>query len=58
MFEGLGACAAAVPVGTVAPPAQRPEASVARVMESAAGFVAKGAVAVGEQVKARRNAPQ
>jgi hypothetical protein len=45
VFEQLQAGAAAVPVGTVAPPpAQQPEPSVARVLALAAGHVAKGAV--------------
>ena len=57
VFEQLQAGAAAVPVGTVAPaPAQRPEPTVARVLASAAGHVAKGAVSVGGQVRAARSA--
>jgi len=57
VFEQLQAGAAAVPVGTVAPaPAQRPEPTVARVLALAAGHVAKGAVSVGEQVRAARSA--
>jgi hypothetical protein len=47
-----------VPVGTVAPPAVRPEANVAGVLETVAGLVAKGASAVGEQLKANRSRPQ
>jgi hypothetical protein len=54
VFDHLRDCAAAVPVGTVPPPAVRPEADVAGVLETVAGLVAKGAVAVGEQVRANR----
>jgi hypothetical protein len=65
VLELLQARAAAIPVGTVAPPpAQQPEPSVARVLALAAGHVAKGAVAglvarnagaAGEQVGAQRD---
>jgi hypothetical protein len=55
VFDYLRDCAAAVPVGTVPPPAARPEANVARVLETVAGLVAKGAGAVGEQVRANRS---
>lgn len=55
VFDQLQAGAAAVPVGTIAPaPAQQPEPTVARVLALAAGHVAKGAVSVGEQVRASR----
>lgn len=54
VFDYLRDCAAAVPVGTVPPPAVRPEANVAGVFETVAGLVAKGAGAVGEQVRAHR----
>jgi hypothetical protein len=62
VFDLLRHCAAAVPVGTVPPPAARPEANVAGVPDRVAGLVAKGAGAVAEQVKAhcsgsRRSAP-
>ena len=57
VFEQLQAGAAAVPVGTVAPPpAQRPEPTVARALALVAGHVAKGAVSVGGQVRAARSA--
>ena len=55
VFDYLRECVPAVPVGTVPPPAVRPEANVARVLETVAGLVAKGAVAAGEQVKANRS---
>jgi hypothetical protein len=55
VFEQLQARAAAVPVGTVPPaPEQRPEPSVARVLASAAGHVAKGTVRVSGHVRAAR----
>lgn len=55
VFDHLRDCAAAVPVGTVPPPAVRLEANVAGVLETVAGLVAKGAGAVGEQVRANRS---
>jgi len=56
VFEQLRARAAAVPVGTVPPaPEQRPEPSVARVLASAAGHVAKGAVSVSGHLRAARS---
>lgn len=55
VFDYLRDCAAAVPVGTVPPPAVRPEANLAGVLETVAGLVAKGAGAVGEQVRANRS---
>ena len=59
VFEQLRARAAAVPVGTVPPaPEQRPEPSVARVLASAAGHVAKGAVSVSGHVRAARSPSQ
>lgn len=57
VFDYIRDCAAAVPVGTVAPPAVRPEANVAGVLETVAGLVAKGAGTVGEQVRANRSRP-
>ena len=57
VLEQLRARAAAVAVGTVAPaPEQRPEPTIARVLASAAGHLAKGAVSVGGQVRAARSA--
>ena len=55
VFDYLRGCAAAVPVGTVPPPAVRPEANVARVLDTVAALIAKGAGAVGEQVRANRS---
>jgi hypothetical protein len=55
VFDYLRDCAAAVPMGTVPPPAVRPEANVAGVLETVAGLVATGAGAVGEQVRAHRS---
>lgn len=57
VFEQLQAGAAAVPLGTVPPPPeQRPDPTVARVLASAAGHLAKGAVSVGGHVRAGRTA--
>jgi hypothetical protein len=57
VFEQLQASAAAVPLGTVPPPPEQgPEPAVARVLASAAGHLAKGAVSVGGHVRASRSA--
>ena len=55
VFDHLRDRAAAVPVGTVPPPAVRPESDVAGVLETVAGLVAKGAGVVSEQVRANRS---
>ena len=57
VFDYLRDRAVAVPVGTVPPPAVRPEANVARRLDTVAGLVAKGATAV-EQVRANRSRPR
>ena len=55
VFDCLRDYSAAVPVGTVPPPAVRPEADVAGVLETVARSVARGAGAIGEQVTANRS---